>query len=165
VTPVSARALDRALGAVLVSLVRLASMEFNANPGAGVIRFDDTVVKQAVTAIVARAALIGGKGCESLVHEALKSRLDKWKAEIAQKGAHLGYQGKNDGKTVGLLAAPSVAGWEIFTCLNSLRDVEPTVNLLLDDYPMDSGQGGGWSFPAAPAAAGVTEHEGENKES
>jgi hypothetical protein len=26
----------------------------------------------------------------------------------------------------------------MFTCLNSLRDVEPTVNLLLDDSPMET---------------------------
>jgi hypothetical protein len=39
--------------------------------------------------------------------------------------------------TVGLLSKPSIDPWDEFTCLNSLRDVEPTANLILDDYGMD----------------------------
>jgi hypothetical protein len=27
---------------------------------------------------------------------------------------------------------PAVVGWELFTCLNSLRDVEGAANLILD---------------------------------
>jgi hypothetical protein len=33
---------------------------------------------------------------------------------------------------VGLPAHASNMNWEMFTCLNSLRDVEGTVNLVLD---------------------------------
>jgi hypothetical protein len=37
--------------------------------------------------------------------------------------------------TVGLLEQASDKDWEMFTCLNSLRDVEGTVGLVLDQRP------------------------------
>ena len=36
---------------------------------------------------------------------------------------------------VGLLKQPGSGDWEWFTCLNSLRDVEGTVDLILDQNP------------------------------
>ena len=36
------------------------------------------------------------------------------------------------GATVGLLEHASANNWEMFTCLDSLRDVEGTVDLVLD---------------------------------
>jgi hypothetical protein len=45
----------------------------------------------------------------------------------------LGYKPKKDGLTLGLLKATEAGRWEEFTCLNSLRDVEPGVGLILDD--------------------------------
>ena len=39
--------------------------------------------------------------------------------------------------TVGLLNRPSLDGWNDFTCLNSLREVEPTVKLIIDDGGLD----------------------------
>jgi len=38
---------------------------------------------------------------------------------------------------VALLTKPDEEDWETFTCLNSLRDVEPGVALILKDYGMD----------------------------
>ena len=43
--------------------------------------------------------------------------------------------------TIGLLRKPSIEPWDEFTCLNSLRDVEPTVNLILDDGGLDDDGG------------------------
>ena len=43
--------------------------------------------------------------------------------------------------TIGLLRKPSIEPWDEFTCLNSLRDVEPTANLILDDYNLDDDGG------------------------
>jgi hypothetical protein len=45
----------------------------------------------------------------------------------------MGYKDKKDGLTIGLLTAPEGGRWDDFTCLNSLRDVEPSVGLVLDD--------------------------------
>jgi hypothetical protein len=36
-----------------------------------------------------------------------------------------------------LLKKPGIFPWDEFTCLTSLREVEPTVNLVLDDSGLD----------------------------
>ena len=52
-------------------------------------------------------------------------------------GESLGYETKKDGVTIGLLRKPSIEPWDEFTCLNSLRDVEPPPYLILDDHHLD----------------------------
>ncbi len=54
-------------------------------------------------------------------------------------GAVLGYRDAKDGVTRGLLHKPGLDLWHDFTCLNSLRDVEPMVNLIFDDGKLDDG--------------------------
>jgi hypothetical protein len=36
------------------------------------------------------------------------------------------------------LAYPGKEQWELFTCLTSLRDVEPSVNLILNNYEIET---------------------------
>ena len=54
-------------------------------------------------------------------------------------GRTLGYRPGRDGSTAGFLQAPGVGRWEAFTILNSLRDVEPSVNLVKVDRGMIGG--------------------------
>ena len=49
----------------------------------------------------------------------------------------VGCEGKKDSETIGLLRKPSIETWDEYTCLNSLRDVEPTSLLILDDHNLD----------------------------
>ena len=74
-----------------------------------------------------------------LVCQLLDKRIDLWEkeAQIEQRGAVLGYQSSSDGRTVALLHKPEEVDWNTFTCLNSLRDVEPMVRLILRDHSMD----------------------------
>ncbi len=140
VTPFSPRALDRGLTALLAALVRLSGNDFNANTGAGSLDRNHPYVRAAIDEISRRAGLITGRAAvECLVRQELEERLDKWLARAAGMtgGAQLGYQGKTDGRTIGLLQSASHTGWEDFTCLNSLRDVEPYINLILRDFGMD----------------------------
>jgi hypothetical protein len=66
------------------------------------------------------------------VRKMLEERRDHWLARVHNQIDHrLGYQKEGDG-VVALLELPAVVGWELFTCLNSLRDVEGTANLILD---------------------------------
>ncbi len=51
----------------------------------------------------------------------------------ANVGTQLGYKTRKDGQTIGLLRQPGQRDWTPFTCLNSLRDVEPSINLILDE--------------------------------
>ena len=71
----------------------------------------------------------------------LERRLDEWlaRADSLTGGGRLGYKEKRDGVTRGLLHTPDISGWDNFTCLNSLRDVEPTVGLILADQGLDDG--------------------------
>ncbi len=153
VTPFSARAIDRGLTALLVAYIRLLGDDFNANDRAGKITRDHPSVRCAVDEISRRAGLVTGKAAvASAVRSELEDRLDRWLARAAQAmdGAQLGYETEKDGKTVGLLVPAGRRAWEDFTCLNSLRDVEPPINLILNDYGMDR-------EPARPSTTGENE--------
>lgn len=133
VTPFSDRALDRGLSGVLVALMRLQEARLNANEGAGLLADADPAMPSVIDRIVARAehamddALIGAK-----VRAMLVRRRDEWLARVHKQAAHrLGYRGDKQA-VVGLLQEAEPGSWDTWTCLNSLRDVEGTVNLLLD---------------------------------
>jgi hypothetical protein len=141
VTPFSAGATARGLAALLVSLVRQPGIEFNSNDKAMLMATQRShqYVKDAIEAITRRAELIAGVEAAQDVRQQLKSKMDKWqkRAQRMAQGSQLGYETKKDGVTVGLLRKPSIEPWDEFTCLNSLRDVEPTANLILSDFRMD----------------------------
>lgn len=136
VTPFAARAIDRGLSALLVAYVRLMGTEFNANNRAGRIDRSHPYITAAINGIARRAALVTTRQATAAdVAAELKKRVDEWEYE-AQRGAGgrtLGYRSRNDGLTVGLLHRPEDGAWRTFTCLNSLREVEPTVDLILDE--------------------------------
>lgn len=140
VTPFAPRALDRGLSALLVSLVRLASPKWNAHAGAGQFDPEDELVKHAVEIITTRAAHVEGNAAiAENVRDMLKTRIEHWRTEAAPKPgkARLGYRPKRDGLTRELLKMAGSSALEPFTCLNSLRDVEPMIALLLDDHGLD----------------------------
>ncbi len=121
--------------------------EFNANKRASKIDRNHPYVKEAIKTIVRRAELVGsGDGDESFVANLkteLNERLDQWLAESQKTagGRVLGYDEERDGITVGLLHRPGLEPWDDFTCLNSLRDVEPNVGLILHDGGLDADPG------------------------
>ena len=159
VTPFSARALDRGLSALLVAYVRLLGMEFNENARAGQISGTHPYVQRAIADITRRARLsVGNPAAEAFVGQELQRRLTTWldTAARATGGRILGYRDRQDGKTLGLLQPPDLRGWADFTCLTSLRDVEPMIGLILDDRSIESG-------PERPLIPFVSkEQEGED---
>lgn len=105
-TPFSARALDRGLSGVMVGLMRLWDEQLNGNLNAGAVA--------------------------TRIKDMLDRRRDEWLARVDnQKDHKLGYKPEG-GATVGLLEKAGESDWAMFTCLNSLRDVEGTVDLVLD---------------------------------
>ncbi|MEM7712103.1 MAG: DISARM system helicase DrmA [Cyanobacteria bacterium P01_A01_bin.68] len=139
-TPFAPRAIDRGLAALLVSLIRLTGNEFNGNEQPGRIERNHPYIKSAVDAICKRAGLIADNQTQQLVKQALESKIDTWlhEAQNIQGGGILKYKsGKRDGVTVELLQSAGQQDWQDFTCLNSLRNVEPTVGLILHDCPPD----------------------------
>ena len=140
VTPFAPGAMSRGLTALLISLVRHRGTEFNANDRANRIDRNHPYVQQALEIIARRAHAVGnGAAVEERVRAELQERLDRWLAEAQRTagGRVLGYDEQRDGVTVPLLNRPGLDAWDDFTCLNSLRDVEPTVGLILDDGGLD----------------------------
>lgn len=140
VTPYSPRALDRGLSGVLVSLVRLAATELSSHRDAMEFDRKHPMVRAAVDAIVARAARVGAeRASRRLVEDMLQHRLDLWAdAACPQPGrGRLGYIPRSDGETRPLMMAPESMGYAPFVCPTSLRNVESTVPLVLDDSGMD----------------------------
>ena len=140
-TPFSPRALDRGLTGVLISLLRLLGPDYNANERAGQLERSHPFVAEALSEISRRAGLVtSSHAAQDLVDSMLKKRLDNWlsQSQSTSGGAVLGYRSRQDGKTLGLLKQPNEKGWDTFTCLNSLRDVEPNIALILQDQGMDS---------------------------
>jgi Helicase conserved C-terminal domain len=151
ITPFAARALDRGLTAVLVSLLRLGGSDWNANLTAGRVDPGAPLAKQAVAVIADRAAeamseVSGGDEARNRLH----SLLDRWAALAAVPNRRLGYRPLGGrGEAFPLLQEPGVGPWNEWTCLTSLRDVEPEIGLLLTQS--DLGETGAPPYELAPA--------------
>ena len=160
VTPFSPRALDRGLSGVLVALARIGTAAYNPNLGAGHLSRTDQGVADALDTLVRRAEAIDGPKRAELLRDAINERLDHWHARIAATvSAKLGYQ-RSGGDTVGLLRPPGDGDWSLFACLNALRDVEPTVTLILEDAGLDE-SGHRWQYDAEKTVEADTSAEGE----
>ena len=136
VTPFSPRALDRGLAGVLVALMRLREERLNGNEQAGSLQDTDPAMRDMVERLVARAEnALHDPTVGALVRQMVMERRDHWLARVrSQRDFRLGYRDDSNG-VVGLLKQAGVTGWELFTCLNSLRDVEGTADLILDPNP------------------------------
>jgi len=138
VTPFSLRALDRGLTATFVSLMRHAGEPaWNPNVGAQLVNVRASLVDELVDSIASRGSDVGSDAnVEDEVRRMLAFRLDRWEAAQSLVGAQLGY--KDDTGTVkGLLHEPTLGVWDEFSCPNSLRETEPTVNLIIGDWERD----------------------------
>jgi len=142
VTPFSPRALDRGLSGVYVSQVRLLSEEFNPNPSAGKLSDPLPMLDEIERDISQRAGLVtASEKTRELVVNMLAARRDEWLSKVASTtgGAMLTYtQERKTGRETPLLKKPTELGESYFFCLNSLRDVEPQVTLVLNDHSMDT---------------------------
>jgi len=140
VTPFSSGALYRGLSALLVSLIRLSGQDFNPNHHAGRIQANHPFLKAAIDAIVQRAGLVANTKVADYVQQELKSKLDVWlsSAQNTPGGGTLKYKvASKDGTSIDLLKPAGKGDWQEFTCLNSLRNVEPTIGLILTDSVPD----------------------------
>ncbi len=118
VTPFSPGALQRGLAGLLVSLVRLRGIEFNANDRAAMFQADHPYVHEAIEAIARRAELVGdGPEVGDFVRAELQSKVDLWQAEAQNTtgGRTLAYDlprgagtAGQKGTTVNLLFRPGL---------------------------------------------------------
>ena len=133
VTPFSEPALKRGLAGILVSMMRLHDSHLNANEDAGKLSDTDPDMPWIMKRIIDRAEkATGDPSVGHLVRTMLEERRDKWLSLVHNQHDYaLGYKDAPGG-IIGLLKEAGAGDWEEFTCLNSLRDVEGTVNLVLD---------------------------------
>lgn len=133
VTPFSARGLDRGLSGVMVSLMRLMDDHLNGNQKAGEVTDTDAVWAKVFELLSARGENATHDPAVAVrIKDMLNRRRDEWLKRVhGQKDHKLVYKSEG-GATVGLLEQASEKDWELFTCLSSLRDVEGTVDLILD---------------------------------
>lgn len=133
VTPFAPRAVDRGLTGVMASLLRLQGLDLNANEGAGRLTSSgDPKAKAVAAALAARAWSVSeAVAVKDRIEQLAKERIDRWVYEAQKGGRTLGYKGKKDGDTVGLLKSPGPQPWETFTTPTSMREVEPSVSLIL----------------------------------
>jgi len=133
VTPFAPRAVDRGLTGVMAALLRLQGLELNANEGAGRLTSSGDPKAQAVVGrLESRAwAVSQAAAVKDRTRQQSRKRIDEWAREAQKGGRTLGYRSMKDGDTVGLLKTPGSQSWETFTTPTSMREVEPTVALIL----------------------------------
>ena len=132
VTPFATRALDRGLSALLVSCVRLRTHELNGNGTAKDLQSGNELIELAVEDVRSRVAdVLRDDPTGDAVARRSKAIIDDWIAE-AKARPTLTYK-RARGASVALLSAPEEEDWHTFTCLNSLRDVEPSPGLVLQE--------------------------------
>jgi hypothetical protein len=135
VTPFAPRARDRGLTALLVALARHSRSEWRPNVGAARVDVSAAEVGEAAEVVRRRAATVTARSdvADDAGRE-LTLRRDQWDGEQDVPYRELVYRRPLAGGTAaGLLKAPGSHAWDEWTCLTSLRDVEPGVDLLLDD--------------------------------
>jgi hypothetical protein len=132
-TPFAARAVDRGLAGVFMSLARMRGTEFNANDKARALKDrNHQTVRQAHDCLVARArSVTGEERVAELVEGGLKMVVDTWLHEASQPGRDLVFKKERGSHNVPLLAQPGENSDGKIVCLNSLRDVEPSVAIVL----------------------------------
>lgn len=135
VTPFADRALDRGLTGVLASLVRHLEQQYNGNTRAKDFARTSDRAAEIYRHLTTRAEAVS-RTTRLRVDDLLNTRLDHWEQERGKPASKLVYrQPQQVDAEHGLLHRPGLQAWRLGTCPNSLRDVEPSVPLLLQ--PVD----------------------------
>jgi Helicase conserved C-terminal domain len=139
ITPFSPGSIQRGLASVFVALIRLMGTEFNQNDRAGRIDRNHPVIQAAMKTLLDRAEQIEGPVTRDELKKVLDAKLDYWLKfrDGLKDGAELKYKPQSDGNTLPLLDQFGISNPSPFACLNSLRNVEPTVGLILDDRVLE----------------------------
>ena len=135
-TPFSTRALDRGLSAVLVAMMRLLSEEFNHNHKAMSFMRDGEITKHIMDCVLERVKVACPDGEEAEeAKRMVERRFDYWSREIQrakQNASPLFYHHETPPVGTPLINKAESGSWDLFTCLNSLREVEKPVRLILN---------------------------------
>lgn len=149
VTPFSEAALERGLTSLLVSAARVIdtatdsseSLSPDAVAGAGRVVKRRKRLDQLVEALVARAAQAGDDKASARMKSKLVLRLDKWTEKATAQNGGLTYAKKSlpNQHVEMLLVSPEDSmgehGDRLFQVANSMREVQPEIDLLVSPFP------------------------------
>lgn len=131
VTPFSSRALDRGLSAVIVSDLRLKHNELAADSDAK--NFDPTKYGVNGDTFSERAwKITDEKSSRDDVADRTNAYLNDWGQRARQPDADLSYSGKQGRPSALISASQTPKDHNAWIVPNSMREVEPNVNLVLD---------------------------------
>ena len=136
VTPFSPRAMDRGLTGAMLAVMRNRFEPFAPNAGAGALTSPSRPeVVSTVDSVTERTwEVTEDSAKKNLAMAEMKSRADEWAKEAAVPGRVLVYQKYGAGPTAyALLEAPGIKPWSTWTVPMSMREVEPGVNLVMED--------------------------------
>lgn len=151
VTPFAARALDRGLSAVLVSLARQHELRWNPNLQAQAVDVRSKEMTALGDEVALRAGEVTGEPrVPGEVRAQLSQRYDDWKAQQSKGGVQLAYRAAS-GAAVPLLLEPTVGEWSTWSTPTSLREVEANVNLIIDEMDASLRSAPDFGTPQAPA--------------
>jgi hypothetical protein len=133
VTPFASRAVQRGIAAVVVSMVRQRLAGWNPNTAAQIVDVRSALVQDIRRRIAQRAAgTTSDPEVGAAVEETVQSLLDDWGRRQSTPGARLAYRFERDGTSLQLLLPSAGGHWKSWTCANSLRETEPSINLLVE---------------------------------
>ncbi|MGI9822191.1 DISARM system helicase DrmA [Agromyces sp. Marseille-Q5079] len=149
VTPFSDASLERGLTGLIVSAARVidastgvgSSLSPDSVAGAGRIAHRRATVDRLVDELVARVAQAGDEHAAEQAKSKLVLRLDEWTERSDAQGGGLTYARKTLPKqhVVPLLTSPEdaigEAGERLFQVANSMREVQPEIDLLVSPFP------------------------------
>jgi hypothetical protein len=136
VTPFSPRAMDRGLTGAMLAVMRNRFEPFAPNPGAGALTSPSRPeMVSTIDSVTERTwEVTEDSAKKNLATAEMKSRADEWAKEAAMPGRMLVYQKYGAGPTAyALLEAPGIKPWSTWTVPMSMREVEPGVNLVMED--------------------------------
>lgn len=136
VTPFSPQALERGLTGAMLSIMRHTYNPFAANDGAGAMNSPSRKeMLDTIGAVTARTWEVTEDSAKKTLTEAeLKNRADDWASEAGVGGRTLVYQRHGAGPTAyPRLSAPGIKPWTGWTVPMSMREVEPSVRLVMED--------------------------------
>jgi len=164
VTPFAARALDRGLSAVLVSLARQDELLWNPNLQAQSVDVRSAEMVALGEEIAVRAGEVTGEpAVPAEVRAQLSQRYDDWRAQQSKGGVQLAYRAAS-GAAVPLLQEPAVGPWSTWSTPTSLREVEANVNLIIDEMDPSLGSAPAFGPAATPADTSPTDEDDEESD-
>jgi hypothetical protein len=169
VTPYSDAALERGLMGVLVSAARVSDVgrdgSLSPEPGAGRILTASQRLDHLINLVVQRSIRAGlDPDIGTRVEAKLIQRKDRWYGKAQEEQGALVYERSTDKTQVTrpLLISPearhTTESEKVFVVANSMREVQPEINLLVSPSPerlaaKEPADAPTWTFPAARANA------------